>query len=203
MLGSWGCKFLKEYPKDAEHLYFLGKKTMKLAFLVHGSQRVGHNLATEQQQQYDCVILLLNQWLLHVNGFLLLIKEITYRALMLMVQQIVRNEARDHYGTEKIHVLRYIPWLQGHSKSFIFFNRLKNCWLLKRSLCIFQSKLNLMSRLIWVMNSLGFFFFWNLIFMNFWHFPLWFICYLKVPGPQAKMLAHITSYKTTSILIWL
>ena len=69
-----------------------------------GSQRVEYNLATEQQQQCDCVILLLNQWLLDVYGFLDLIKEITYRALMLMVQQIVTNETKDHYGTEKIHV---------------------------------------------------------------------------------------------------
>ena len=125
-----------------------------------------------------------------------------------MVQQIVRNEAKDHYGTENIPCfygacfLRYIPWLQGHSKSFIFCDRLKNGWLLKRSLCIFQLKTNLMSMLIWVINSLFFFFSWNLIFMNFWLFPLWFICYWKLPGLQAKKLAHITSYKTTSILIW-
>ena len=177
---------------------------MKLAFLVHGSQRVGHNLATEQQQQFDCVILLLNQWLLHVNDFLVLIIEITYRALMLMVQQIVRNEARDHYGTEKIHVLRYIPWLQGHSKSFIFCNRLKNLTI-KKEFVYFSIKAEpyVYVNLSYEQSGFFFFFFCNLIFMNFWHFPLWFICYLKVPGPQAKMLAHITSYKTTSILIWL
>lgn len=53
-------------------------------------------------------MLLLIQWLLNIYGPLEdLINEIKYRALILiLVQPVVRNEACDCYGTEKIHIYK-------------------------------------------------------------------------------------------------